>query len=308
MVLNISFRTDIVACYPEWLIERLLHQQFIGTRNPEVPNVVNNFNTDSIEGIVFCSKDYSKILDYLGEINSKYKHNIYYYTITPYEEDIEPMTYDHEKALETLIKMCEIVGPSKIIWRYDPIFINEKYTEEYMIRKFEEYTKKIHGYIRFCTFNFLNNYKHVLKRMPNIDFTFDKVKFTEKMLHIALKYSMMLHSCSVARCDKVPGILDTGCITPELLGLNMRIDHSKMFPGCRCKAKTYGIGDYDTCYLNCLYCYANHKHVNKDNISNHLDSELMQGRVGIHDRVILRSSKIEKSPQTHFSYESFGIK
>lgn len=34
MILNISLRTDIVACYTDWLVDKLLHKDFIYSQNP----------------------------------------------------------------------------------------------------------------------------------------------------------------------------------------------------------------------------------------------------------------------------------
>lgn len=79
MILNISLRTDIVACYTDWLVDKLLHKDFIYSQNPRT-KVTTAYSLKDVDCIAFCSKDYSKILPYIQEINSKYKC-IYYYTI-----------------------------------------------------------------------------------------------------------------------------------------------------------------------------------------------------------------------------------
>lgn len=78
MILNISLRTDIVACYTDWLVDKLLHKDFIYSQNPRT-KVTTAYSLKDVDCIAFCSKDYSKILPYIQEINSKYKC-IYYYT------------------------------------------------------------------------------------------------------------------------------------------------------------------------------------------------------------------------------------
>lgn len=89
MILNISLRTDIVACYTDWLVDKLLHKDFIYSQNPRT-KVTTAYSLKDVDCIAFCSKDYSKMLPYIQEINSKYKC-IYYYTITPYSHTLANM-------------------------------------------------------------------------------------------------------------------------------------------------------------------------------------------------------------------------
>ena len=80
MILNISLRTDIVACYTDWLVDKLLHKDFIYSQNPRT-KVTTAYSLKDVDCIAFCSKDYSKILPYIQEINSKYKCIYCYATI-----------------------------------------------------------------------------------------------------------------------------------------------------------------------------------------------------------------------------------
>ena len=64
MILNISLRTDIVACYTDWLVDKLLHKDFIYSQNPRT-KVTTAYSLKDVDCIAFCSKDYSKILPYI---------------------------------------------------------------------------------------------------------------------------------------------------------------------------------------------------------------------------------------------------
>ena len=59
----------------------------------------------------------------------------WYITITPYEADIEPGLFktiaSKRKIIEAFLQISEIVGEEHIGWRYDPIFIDDKYTVKY---------------------------------------------------------------------------------------------------------------------------------------------------------------------------------
>ena len=59
MILNVSSRTDIVHYYTPWFLERLREGRAI-VPNPEVPDhaMELDLSPESVQGIVFCSKDY----------------------------------------------------------------------------------------------------------------------------------------------------------------------------------------------------------------------------------------------------------
>jgi hypothetical protein len=70
MILNISGRTDIVAFYSEWLINRL-EEGFIDVRNPFNPNTVSRIILEDVDLLFFCTKNPIPILDKLKDIDKK---------------------------------------------------------------------------------------------------------------------------------------------------------------------------------------------------------------------------------------------
>jgi hypothetical protein len=63
MILNTGGRTDTVQYYSEWLLNRF-REGYVLSRNPLFPNIVNRIelNSETLDVVVFCSKDYSPIL------------------------------------------------------------------------------------------------------------------------------------------------------------------------------------------------------------------------------------------------------
>lgn len=289
MILNISFRTDIVSCYPEWLVDTLLNKEFIGSRNP-YNNIVQLFPTKDIEGIIFCSKDYSKLLPYLEKIDSKY-HCLYHYTITSYEKDIEPNVPQDSESWNTLIKMSEIVGKYKIIWRYDPILLYDKYTKDWHYQHFNKYCSLYKNYFKLCTFNFVNVYDKVKKKFSDLNpiSKTDKEEIAEKLGKIALLNGIYLQTCILDK--EYPGIHNEGCITPKTLGLDIKPTKSPLLNNCMCTVHTYGIGDYNTCTNECKYCYAT-SFINNKNI---IESYLPIGTIKDSDKVVIINKKVVNS-------------
>ena len=117
MILNTGGRTDTVQYYSEWLLNRF-REGYVLSRNPLFPNLVNRIelNPDTIDVVVFCSKDYSPILGRLHEISDRF--NCYYhYTITAYGTDIEPRVPPIRQSIDTLKLLAAQVGREKITWK-----------------------------------------------------------------------------------------------------------------------------------------------------------------------------------------------
>ena len=86
MILNVSGRTDIVAFYSKWFINRY-KEGFVDVRNPYNPNLVSRINFDNVDAILFCTKNPIPILDFINNIDKPIEFHV---TITPYKKDIEP--------------------------------------------------------------------------------------------------------------------------------------------------------------------------------------------------------------------------
>ena len=122
MILNISGRTDIVAFYSEWLINRL-EAGFIDVRNPFNKKMVSRIMIEDVDLLFFCTKNPLPIIDKLSSIKQKVYFHI---TITPYKKDIEPNVPDKKDIVEGIKILSKIIGKENIVIRYDPIFLVDK--------------------------------------------------------------------------------------------------------------------------------------------------------------------------------------
>ena len=143
MILNISGRTDIVAFYSDWLMNRL-DEGFIDVRNPFNHKMVSRINLDDVELLFFCTKNPIPILDKIKDIKKKVYFHI---TLTAYKKDIEPNIPSKKDIVEAIKKLSNIIGKENIVVRYDPIFINDKYTIDYHVKAFDKLCNLLDGYI-----------------------------------------------------------------------------------------------------------------------------------------------------------------
>ena len=82
MVLNVSGRTDVVAFYSKWFINRY-EEGYIDVRNPFNEKLVSRINFDNVDIIMFCTKNPLPIIDYLPKIDKKI---VFHITLTPYHK------------------------------------------------------------------------------------------------------------------------------------------------------------------------------------------------------------------------------
>ena len=134
MILNISGRTDIVAFYTPWFINRY-KEGFVDVRNPIYPKLVSRIYFNDVDLIVFCTKNPHPILPFLKVIN---KPILFQVTLTPYKKDIEPNVFNKKQVIEDIKEISNLLGKENVYVRYDPIFLSKKYSLEYHIKAFEK--------------------------------------------------------------------------------------------------------------------------------------------------------------------------
>lgn len=282
MIINTGSRTDTVQYYSDWLLKRF-KEGFVYSRNPLFPNIVTRYelNPNILDCVVFCSKNYEPILDRLTEITDKF-NTYFHYTITAYGRDIEPNVPTIDESIETLIKLSKIVGKQRIAWRYDPILLTKKYTKQVHYNTFDYISKRLSPHIDRCIFSFVDMYKKLETNMPEIIIlnNNDKIEIAKNIGSIAKKHNMIIQTCATIEDFKQFGILQSGCMTSEILGnanniTFKKVRHSGNRQGCKC-IENRNIGDYDTCPNGCKYCYANkNPQIAQENYKKHNPNDLM---------------------------------
>ena len=104
MILNISGRTDIVAFYSDWLMNRL-DEGFIDVRNPFNPKLVSRIMMDDVDLLFFCTKNPIPILDKLKDIKKKVYFHV---TLTPYKKNIEPNIPPKKDIIDAIKKLSNM--------------------------------------------------------------------------------------------------------------------------------------------------------------------------------------------------------
>lgn len=288
MILNVSGRTDIVAFYSKWFLNRL-KEGYVDVRNPFNPNLVSRIDFDDVDLILLCTKNPIPIVDKLGDIKIPY---IFHVTITPYKDDIEPNLPSKSKIIEAVKKISTRVGIDNIYVRYDPIFISEKYNIEYHIKAFTKLCSLLKGYVKTIIVSFIDNYKNVRKNLPYLkyrSFTEEDYKLIgENFSKIAKDNNMVIQTCFEERNLTEYGFIKGECMSKELAfkltGKTYKKWQARKGNACNC-VELVDIGVYNSCNHLCKYCYANYDESKvKENINNHdINSSLLIGHINSDD-------------------------
>ena len=288
MILFASGRTDIVAFYSKWFLNRL-KEGYVDVRNPFNPNLVSRIDFDDVDLILFCTKNPIPIVDKLGDIKIPY---IFHVTITPYKDDIEPNLPSKSKIIEAVKKISTRVGIDNIYVRYDPIFISEKYNIEYHIKAFTKLCSLLKGYVKTIIVSFIDNYKNVRKNLPYLkycSFTEEDYKLIgENFSKIAKDNNMVIQTCFEERNLTEYGFIKGECMSKELAfkltGKTYKKWQARKGNACNC-VELVDIGVYNSCNHLCKYCYANYDESKvKENINNHdINSSLLIGHINSDD-------------------------
>lgn len=89
-----------------------------------------------MDAIGFCTKNPAPFFPYMGLVNDF--GQFWYLTITPYEKDIELGVTEKSEVIESFKYLLRAAGAEACGWRYDPIFVDEKYTVDFHLRAFEK--------------------------------------------------------------------------------------------------------------------------------------------------------------------------
>jgi len=288
MILNVSGRTDIIAFYSKWFLNRL-NEGYVDVRNPFNPNLVSRINFDDVDLILFCTKNPIPIIDKLDDIKIQY---IFHVTITPYKDDIEPNLPSKSDIIEAVKKISTTIGIENVYVRYDPIFVSEKYNIEYHIKAFTKLCSLLKGYVKTIIVSFIDNYQNVRKNLPYLkyrSFTEEDYKLIgENFSKIAKNNNMVVQTCFEERNLTEYGFIKGECMSKELAfkltGKTYKKWQARKGSACNC-VELVDIGMYNSCNHLCKYCYANYDESKvKININNHdVNSSLLIGHINSND-------------------------
>lgn len=310
MILSVSRRTDIPNYYPEWFVDRI-RNGFLYVRNPMNAHQISriDLSPDVVDCIVFWTKNPANMIEKLAHLQD---YTYYFqFTLTGYGKDIEPNLPDKRKELIPIFKkLSEKIGKEKVIWRYDPILLNRRYTAQYHLKAFEEIADNLAGYTEKAVISFVDVYAKTRRNARELDIREmtgeEMLGLAGKMAQIALNYNLTVESCAEQINLEKAGVRHGSCIDKKLiekmLGCKLLGEKDKNQRGaCGC-LESVDVGAYNTCLNGCKYCYANFSDSKvKESVTfYHRDSALLCGDISSDDKITDRKMKTLKDTQLSF--------
>lgn len=266
LIISASRRTDIPAFYSDWFFNRL-REGYALVRNPMNIHQISKIplTPDVVDCIVFWTKNPKPMLSRLDEL----KNYCYYFqfTLNSYSKDLEPYVPSKDKeVIQTFKTLSDKIGRERVIWRYDPIIINSKYTIDYHIKYFRKLAEMLDGKFAHCVISFVDFYKKTSSvfRENNIaELEYDSIKIiAESFAKTAQDLGITIKTCAEEYDLSQYGIIHGRCIDDEqirqLTGMDIMVQKDKnQRDECGC-VESIDIGLYNTCPHNCKYCYANY--------------------------------------------------
>lgn len=295
MIISASRRTDIPSYYSDWFINRIKNG-YVLVRNPmnhlQVSKILLNPNI--VDCIVFWTKDAEPFVKYIDELTCLGYKFYFQYTITPYGHDIEPNIRRKDLIVDNLILISEILGRDRVVWRYDPIIINDALDLNYHAYNFERLCYKLHESVHHVVISFVDLYR------KNKNFNFHKISTEEgyqiaKIIsNIANRYNLKVETC----CEDIDlssyGIEKGSCVDKKIIekicgyNLDIKIDPNQR-TNCLC-AQSIDIGSYDTWLHKCNYCYANNYTFHKKMKFYDKNMDILCDKLNSTDKVYLRET------------------
>ncbi|WP_085022771.1 DUF1848 domain-containing protein [Anaerovibrio sp. JC8] len=264
MIISASRRTDIPAFYFDWFCQRL-KAGYVDVVNPFNRKQVSRISLkpEYVDCIVFWTKDPAPMLKGLDALND-YKYYVQV-SITPYGHDVEAKLWDKKDIISTVQELSERLGRERVVWRYDPILLNDHYTIEGHLEWFKNTLESLAPCVERCVISFIDLYAKAKKNTQGLNLhelsEEEMNTLAAGMSDIAKGSGVTLQTCSEAIDLEKYGIVHGACIDGELVerivGKSLNVSRAKtQRPLCNC-VESFDIGQYDTCIHGCRYCYAN---------------------------------------------------
>ena len=168
VIVSASRSTDIPAFFPKWLISRFNGGQgYVRWFNPfNQKPVYVSFKKTKV--IVFWTKNPKPLIPYLPKLDSAGVHYYFHFTINDYQqENLEPNVPSLESRIQTFKKLASLIGPERVVWRFDPVLFTKKLTPRELATRIFKISKELKGCTKRLVFSFIDikAYKKVQRNL-----------------------------------------------------------------------------------------------------------------------------------------------
>ena len=207
LIISASRATDIPAFYGDWLVSQF-KQGFVNWTNPYngKPSPIDLRNCRLI---IFWTKNAAPFIKHLAYFDSKRINYYFLHTLNNYEpEGYEPGVPAIKERIETFKKLSGLIGPEKLIWRFDPVLLSDTLSLNDLLTRIRNLSEELSPYTRRLIISFIKTerYKSVKRNIKNCssirELTNNEkiyvIKHMQQILNKSSKRSVTIQTCGTA--------------------------------------------------------------------------------------------------------------
>ncbi|MDE2227663.1 MAG: DUF1848 domain-containing protein [Alphaproteobacteria bacterium] len=267
MIVSASYRTDIPAFYPGWLMARLA-AGFARVKSPYGGRSSTiALRPDAVDGFVFWTRNAAPMAPHWERVRRVAPFYLQF-TLTGYPRALEAGTLAPAAALRQMRSVARRFGPRAVVWRYDPIVLSTATPPDWHAANFARLARALAATADEVVVSFVQPYRKTVRNLdaaahahgfawrdPSDD---EKRDLIARLVPVAQARGMRLTLCTQPQLVAA-GAGEARCIDAARLsavaGRPIAAREKGNRLGCRC-AESRDIGAYDSCAQGCVYCYA----------------------------------------------------
>jgi hypothetical protein len=268
MIVSVSRRTDIPGFYSQWFMNRIRAGTCL-VPNPFNPSQISRVSLipEDVDVIVFWTRNPRPLFSYLPELDDRGYRYYFLFTLMANPREIDPRLPPVDMAIKAFRDLSHRLGPDRVVWRYDPIFLSSITDAEFHQKTYRHLAGALKGYTKRSVISVAHLYRKIQKRIRELERQGiellipgenDLVTLMGALAETAAQNEMALQSCADEL--NLPGITPGKCVDDELIarvfGLNLELRKDGCQRNhCGC-IESKDIGMYESCPCGCVYCYA----------------------------------------------------
>jgi hypothetical protein len=267
MIISASRRTDIPAFYAPWMVRRL-REGYCTVANPCNRNQVTRISLrpEDVDAIVFWTRNPRPLMRHFEELDSRGYRYYFQFTILGYPREIDRKSPPVATAVRAFRELSQRLGPSRVIWRYDPIVLTGITPPAFHRENFQRLAEALRSRTRRAVVSIVDRYRKTESRMKDLQTasptanpcdTADFRSLMRELADTARGNGMEIVSCAEEIDLRAFGIRPGKCVDDQVIAEAFGVDVlRKKDPtqrdACGCVVSR-DIGMYESCLFGCKY-------------------------------------------------------